>query len=391
MRRWLAALCLGVLTANGNAQAKSDADLTAEFRRAQALYDEHKMPEALPLFEELHAARPKNPMYEERLAMCLLGTMAGQTDQGERDKMFARAKELLLDAKKNGDDSPLLNTLLEKMEPQPGTPGPPESSPAMQDFNAAEKLFGSGDMKGAAALYEKALDKDPKFYLAALYSGDALFKSGDCPAAGTYYAKAIAIDPNHETAYRYYGDCLMKMNDMSRARDMYVDALLCQPYQKTTRGALKTWADQNHVRLLGPIVKLPNGPTKNDKGSTQITLDANGSTESNAFALSYSMSRALWQGEKFKKEFPKEKQYRHSLKEEADSIRLMLSVAKNGDEPTDTIRTLQQLDNDGMLECWILMDDADAGIAQDYAAFYLQPGHRELLHRYVVKYDLHAM
>lgn len=374
------------------AWAQSDAEITAAYRRAQVLYDEHKMPEALPLFEELHKQRPGNPIYEERLAMCLLGTMASVNNAPEREKMMARAKELLLDAKKNGDDSPLLNTLLEKMQPQPGTPAPPQDSPAMKDFNAAEKLFGSGDMKAAAELYKKALDAYPNFYLAALYTGDSLFKAGDCPAAGEYYAKAIAIDPNHETAYRYYGDCLTKMREMTRARDMYVDALLCQPYQKTTRGSLETWASLNHARILGPIVKLPAGPSKNDKGGINITLDAKADKNETAAAMAYSMSRALWQGDKFKKEFPKETQYRHSLKEEAEAIRTMLTVAGEAKiAPSDSVMLLQQLEKDGMLECWILMDDADNGIAQDYAAFYLQPGHRDLLHQYVVKYDIHAM
>ena len=39
-----------------------------------------------------------------------------------------------------------------------------------------------------------------------------------------------------------------------------------------------------------------------------------------------------------------------------------------------------------MLECWILIDHPDQGIAQDYVAY--RASHRELLHAYVAKYDV---
>jgi hypothetical protein len=45
------------------------------------------------------------------------------------------------------------------------------------------------------------------------------------------------------------------------------------------------------------------------------------------------------------------------------------------------------LEKDNMLECWILLDDPDQGVAQDYIAY--RAAHRDLLIAYVEKYDLH--
>jgi hypothetical protein len=42
-----------------------------------------------------------------------------------------------------------------------------------------------------------------------------------------------------------------------------------------------------------------------------------------------------------------------------------------------------------MLECWILLDNPDRGIAQDYAAY--RKDHRQLLEQYIAKYDVHPM
>ena len=107
----------------------------------------------------------------------------------------------------------------------------------------------------------------------------------------------------------------------------------------------------------------------------------------------YAMQSALWRGDEFKKHFPDEKQYRHSLPEEAESIRSMLAVAREQKIPVDKLSTstklLMELDQNGMLECWILIDNPDQGIAQDYAMY--RKDHRKLLEQYIAKYDVHSM
>jgi tetratricopeptide (TPR) repeat protein len=392
---WLAGLCLGMSVA-GVAQApqsKTDPEVKAEYEQAKKVYDASNFVAALPLFEDLYAQRPQELAYEEGLAMSLQGAANNMApDAGKA--AYARSKLLLLDAQSKGDNSPLLTTLLEKMGDGDGSSAVPTApmTPAVADFAQAEKLFSNGDMKAALALYQKALGEDPTFYLAALYSGDALFKAGDCAQAGVYYAKAVAIDPDRETAYRYWADCLVKLGERTKAEEMYIHAVVAQPYAKTTRQSLQTWAAANHARIFAPQAQLPAEPSKGKDGNTQITLSMppKGGDDPNAgAALAYSMQATLWQWTEFKKHYPNEKTYRHSLPEEAASIRSMLEVKIPEKKLSPSLQTLMALEKDGMLECWILLDNPDQGVAQDYATY--RKDHRELMAQYIAKYDVHPM
>ncbi len=42
--------------------------------------------------------------------------------------------------------------------------------------------------------------------------------------------------------------------------------------------------------------------------------------------MAYSMKRALYRGDEFKKQFPNEKEYRHSLKEEDDGVETVVTI-----------------------------------------------------------------
>ena len=398
---WLVGLLVGVgLTAFGQAtEKKTDAELKAEYDQAQKYFVVSSVVAALPLFEDLHAQRPNDPMYDERLAMCLLGNEINLSPE-QAQANHARAKSLLLAAQSLGDNSPLLITLLEKMSAGGAGEKPlrPAVTPAEEALAQAEKLFTTGDMKGAAELYKKALDLDPKYYIAALYAGDALFKSGDCVQAGAFYSKAAAIDPDSETAFRYWGDCLTKMGDTKGAEEKYIRAIVAQPYQKTTRSSLADWATRNHLVYAGPAIKLPAGPTPGGKpGDINITLDGSGDSDAMVLGILYSGTRASWQKEEFQKRFPNEKIYRHSLPEEAAAIRTMLSGAdiesgkkkKKAAGKDPSLEFLTAIEKDGMLECYILFDHPDQGIAQDYVAY--RKDHRDLMAQYIAKYDVHPM
>lgn len=52
------------------------------------------------------------------------------------------------------------------------------------------------------------------------------------------------------------------------------------------------------------------------------------------------------------------------------------------------LRRLAQLDREGLLEAWIVLNHADQGILQDYDAY--REGHRGELRKYLEKYVLHA-
>ncbi len=400
----VAIVCIGVVrtvTAQApDSSAMSAAELNKEAATADSLYSGQNMVAALPLYEDLHQRQPESNAWRERLAMCLLAE--GGTD-AERLQRLQRAHQLLLDAKAAGDNSNLLQVMLEKLNAPaaPAPTGPP--SPGAEAFQRAEKAFSSGDLPAALKAYQEAMAADPKMYEAPLFAGDTEYKQGHYVEADQWYARAVAIDPDRETAYRYWGDCLMKQGDPTQAEAKFIDAIVAEPYTRTPRVGLKQWADQTRATLAAPPVTLPGRPkiettTGKDGYITSMKMGLDPSLKANEDSpmltanMAYEMEFSTWViGGIFHKTFPTETQYRHSLAEEAQAIRSGLSALKKANTAEDkydaTWKTLADLDRDGMLECWILLDHPDQGIAQDYAAY--RATHRDLLHAYIAKYDVH--
>jgi tetratricopeptide (TPR) repeat protein len=381
---------VGLAQTAAPAVTKSDAEVQKEEQQAQALFDQQNFMGALPLFEDLHIQRPTNNKYREELALCRV-SKAGQLPPAEAAAMLDSAHKLLLEAKASGDNSNLLQILLEKMS-VPINRDPAAKTPAQEMLAKAEKAFSSGDLSGALVFYKQAAEAEPKLYEAPLYAGDTEYKLKNYDEAGVWYAKAIAIDPNRETAYRYWGDVLMHKGDQKAAQSRFIDAVIAEPYSKTPWIGLKQWADATHVRLASPPITLPKQPVPDATGNVNVTIDP--STMSNGTSgawLIYSMSPTVWRNTEFKKHYPSETVYRHSLAEEAESLRSVVAVVKEqkiADDKLDpTLKSLVALDKDGMLECWILLNGADQGIAQDYAAYRAE--HRDLLHAYLDKYLVH--
>jgi hypothetical protein len=108
--------------------------------------------------------------------------------------------------------------------------------------------------------------------------------------------------------------------------------------------------------------------------------------------LMYSLLRAGDRGAEFKKNFPGEKAYRHTLKEEDSALSAVVAVLKEkkaaADNLDESLRNLVELSDAGMLDCWILISGADQGIAQDYDAYRRE--HRQLLHDYLERFVVHG-
>jgi hypothetical protein len=58
------------------------------------------------------------------------------------------------------------------------------------------------------------------------------------------------------------------------------------------------------------------------------------------------------------------------------------------DKLDESLRNLLELSDAGMLDCWILINGADQGVAQDYAAY--RDAHRQLLHDYLARFVVHG-
>ena len=106
--------------------------------------------------------------------------------------------------------------------------------------------------------------------------------------------------------------------------------------------------------------------------------------------LMYGIARAAWQMEKFKKQFPAEGEYRHTLAEEADALRAVVEGVKTQQREgrvqklEQALASLVELHDKGLLEAYVLLGRPDEGIVKDYAAY--RRANRDKLRRYLVEY-----
>jgi hypothetical protein len=108
--------------------------------------------------------------------------------------------------------------------------------------------------------------------------------------------------------------------------------------------------------------------------------------------MMYSLIRAGYRGDEFKKSYPNEKEYRHSLMEESAALGGVAEGIKNQEVKKgildESLRNLVELNDAGMLDCWILISGADDGVAQDYDPYRKE--HRQLLHDYLERFVVHG-
>ncbi|HEX4948198.1 MAG TPA: tetratricopeptide repeat protein [Blastocatellia bacterium] len=380
---------------------QTGSDYEAMKQEAIRLYQQNRLTDVLPLAEKLYAQNPKDPQMLELYAFSVLASAQTIKDTEGRKQARKRARELAVKAKELGNDSNLLQVVLD-IPPDGGE----DNFSARKDVEAAmregEAAFVRGDFKKALAAYQLALQLDPKLYHAALFCGDVYYKQGDANKAGEWFTKAIAIDPDTETAYRYWGDVLMQLaGKKEEARDKFVDAIIAEPYNRRAWMGLIQWAEKYGVQLAHPKVVIPTSvskePDKDGKKQTSITLDVNsmGEKDGTSAWLFYGIARSTWMNGEFLKEYPKEKTYRHSLGEETAALTSVVEAARNtlkankNNAPADvSIANLIQLHQAGLLEPYILLVQADQGIAQDYADY--RQVNRDKVRRYLQEVVLHG-
>ena len=304
------------------------------------------------------------------------------------------ARNEFIQAKVLGEKAPITDAMIEGL-PADGSDAKPfsENKAANDLMNGAEALFSQGKMDEALAAYQKSLEMDPKLYHAALFSGDIYMHQGNFDQAEVWYQKAIAIDPTKEVGYRYSATPLMKQQKYDLARDRYVEAYIREPYSKFAIAGLMQWGQVTKTQIGNPQINIPTDVTFDEKGNANVKLDASallGGKNNGSFAwIVYGGTRSIWRKEKFAKTFPQEKQYRHSLEEETEALRGVLSMAtkdKKVKQLSPSLAKLKQLDDKGLLESYILLARADEGISADYPD-YLAHNH-DKLRLYVMEYVL---
>ena len=397
LRRFHLILFLCCLTLAPASPAQSDDTFAARRTQAFALYESNNFVDALPLLEKLHAEKPTDIAVLERLSFATLAHSATLANESDRKQERAAARKLADEAHAAGDDSNLLKVVLSV--PADGGEvvftGTAEVQAVIQEGEAA---FAKGDMDGAIAAYARALALDPHQYDAALFTGDVYFKKKDHEQADKWFARAVQIDPNRETAYRYWGDDLAAQGRASDAKEQFISAIVASPYEQRSWIGLSQWAKAQKLMLASPRIIPPNQIEDNDKGHTNITIDAstlqpNAKKDGTDSWFSYTLFRAAWHGEKFQKEFPSEKEYRHSLPEEVDGFQAVVNRIKEGLQKKEitqldpSLAALVKLSDDGLLEPFILISRPDKGISLDYPAY--RNAHREKVRQYINEWLIH--
>ncbi len=266
-----------------------------------------------------------------------------------------------------------------------------EAQVAMKEGEAA---FARRDFPAARRSYQRALTLEPRLYFAALFVGDTYFVENQLDQAQTWFARAALIDPNKESAHRYLGDAQAKAGQADTPRLSYLDAVLAEPYGRQPWLALRSGpgltvsSSRNHgscrrnsrpLRMSRRMGK-PKSPRRTPTSPT--TAVPTGTT----------MRRPAqaWTGGQFKEAFPNESDYRHSLAEESDALRRVARAiaadVKAGriKEPHSSFANLIKLDEEGLLEAYVLLARPDDGIAKDYETY--RSTHRAELRRYLRQY-----
>ncbi len=358
-------------------------------QRAFELYRAGNFVGAMPLLEKLSADHPSDGAVKESLAFSVMAYAATLSDPELRKKARVRARMIALQAKTLGDTGSLLQVVLDL--PEDG------SDPAFSDrkevndvMKAAEADFARGDFEKARDGYIHALLLDPKNYDAALFIGDVYFKQHVNGSAGEWFARAVEIDPDRETAYRYWGDALSDLGKTSEAREKYIQAIIADPYSQRSWVGLTRWTQRTNLQLNWVRLQDKSSVSQKDDTHINITIDPtslNKSDPAGAAWLMYGMNRALWHNEKFKKEFPAEPTYRRTMREEADSLHMMVTVMteqknfeKKKKDLDPTLQQLVKIDQAGFIEPFALLNRADKDIAQDYVPY--RTAHRDTIYRY---------
>ena len=335
---------------------------------------------SLPLFEDLYSKNSNDISVLEGLAEALLARSVTQTDATVANKDRIRARDIIEHARSLGDHSQLVENLSESLKNVDEKSTLSYSSRAEADaaMKAGEAAFAKNDFEEAIKNYKHAIELDPSNYFATLFVGDSYFALKQFPAAGEWYTKAEVLDPNQDTAFRYHGDMLTKQGDFAGARNLLLQGIVASPYDPKTWRALVAWAKPAGVTLQRVHIEAGSSVTPTDKGAN-ITFDPSQPAETGAVWFAYAGSRALWK-DRFKQTYPQEAQYRHSLAEEVDALTTAAKVAeetggKKGNKALDNdpnVQLLLKLYHADMLAPYVLLNGADQGISEDYAAYRSQ-------------------
>lgn len=363
-------------------------------QKATDLFNQGKRLEALPLLEQLAKENPKDDEVLVALAASLVDHAATLADAQAAGKERLRARDLLDQAWQLGNTSTLamnLSELLKKL-PENGSIKFSDNLQVEQAMEAGEAAFSQRNFDEALKNYNKALELDSKNYTAALFIGNTYDKQNQFGKGAEWYERAIQLDPNIETAYRYYADMMARIGDMGKARALLIQAAVAEPYNRMVWRELQAWATLNNTKISEVYIGVP-AAAKGVPGAPHED------PEILAPWQRYLSVKESWEkGGEFKKRFPRETAYRHSLDEETAALNVTAKeaekLAANGKTSAlvnndPGLSLLLKLDRAGLIEPYVLFSLGDSGIARDYPAYRAR--HRDKLQEYMEKFVVPAL
>jgi tetratricopeptide (TPR) repeat protein len=395
---WVARLLLLALLVAGcgalfaQTQPTDDPETAKLRRQALQLYRDGRFVDAMPMLEKLSGINPSDFVVKEHWAYCILEYSKTLTNTQERKAARRQARALGLEAKKLGDEGELLQALLSI--PEDGSDLKfSERADVDEAMKAAEASRAKGNLDDAKKGYLHVLELDPKNYDATVYVGDVYFTERAFNSAGEWFDKAIKLDPDKETAYRYWGDALGESGKNGEAREKYINAVIAEPYTRPPWTALRRWTDRTNQPFNAILLQnKSNAKGAADKAVKLEEQPLKGNAEEAGWNA-YEKVREEWKNQKFKRQFPNEPAYRRTLKEEAEALDAMVAVLapdaaslKKAEKLDSSLLALIQIDHEGLLEPFVLLNRADPEIAKDYPAY--RADHRDKLYQYMDKYVL---
>jgi tetratricopeptide (TPR) repeat protein len=381
-------------------------------KRAMEMWEKQNFVEAVPLLEKVSVENPRDIEVLSKLGFALYASTAAVKDPEARKQIRDHARTVLLRSNELGDNSTLTRITLQALSSNDATEIPFSNiRDAERAIREGEDAFAHGDFDKAIEAYKRALAADPNLYDAALYTGDVYFKKGYAERdaatkqnlleqSGEWFKRAIEIDPDRETAYRYWGDALMLAGKKDEARDMFIAAIVASPGEDRAYVGLTQWAQKIGVQLAHPAIEVPTSVTPLKDGKMTINLDPkmlgdkNQPEDGSGAWMMYGLTRAAWATDKFAKEFPAEKAYRHTVREETEALHTVAEMARQQMKDgkiknlNPSLVNLIKLDDAGLLEPYIFYARPDRDIVKDYISY--RRAHRDKLIRYWAEFVVRA-
>jgi len=234
-----------------------------------------KLDDGLKKLEEAAKADPGDPQPHDITARVFQILAKGSTPHA-RDYFREKAEdeaELAREAK-GGDHASrvraqaLLESIHQDEFPREGT----ANEEAKKAFVEAEGHFDKNQFDKARQAYQKALELDPQFAVAALYIGDCYHSEGKALEAATWFRKATKIRPDYPKAWRYLSDSLSALGNMEEAESALLGGIAAHPGNRLTWFNLAGLRSERNKPMTKLAFRTPLIPSWDEKGQQSIQI-----------------------------------------------------------------------------------------------------------------------